>query len=433
MYQKLKLAAAAVFLLFHTQQLKAQTISNTPYSRFGIGEINPEGFVRNIGMGNTGVASPSNEFVNIINPALLYYNRLTTFEAGLDGSARILSDNNATRRSGNINLGYLAFAFPVHRKATVTAALRPYSGMNYGILYTGRVTGDQNTQVNYILNGSGGTNQALLGTGIELFKGFSVGVQGSYLFGTLVNESAAALYPTVDNALTVRSSSTRINDYLLKGGLSYRRAIIDRENFMDDVFLNIGATYERAGGSQASLTRSISQRLADGTPLYTDSTFQQSLNGQIQIPAAYRFGLSFDRPYHWTIAADVSAQDWTLYRDFRSETNFTNLLSVGVGGEWIPNINALGSGFGDYMSRATYRAGFNYTQTPLLVNNRQVNDFGINFGFSFPVNRNLSTINLGLTLGQRGTTADNLVREQYVRFKFGFTFSDRWFVRGKID
>jgi hypothetical protein len=433
MYQKLKLAAAAVFLLLHTQQLKAQTISNSPYSRFGIGEINPEGFVRNIGMGNTGVAAPSTEFVNIINPALLYYNRLTTFEAGIDGNGRILSDANARSRTGNMNLGYLAFSFPVHRKATVTAALRPYSGMNYNIRYADRVMGATNTEVGYILSGSGNTNQVLLGTGIELFKGFSVGLQGSYLFGTLVNESSAVLLPEIDNAFTVRGSSTRINDFLLKGGLSYRKAIIDKENFMDDVFMNIGATYERAGGMDATLTRTVSQRLADGTPLFTDSTFQQSVSGQIQIPASYRFGIGFDRPYHWSVAADVSTQDWTTYRDFRSATNFTNYFAVGVGGEFIPNINALGGGFGDYMARATYRAGLSYTQSPLLVNERQINDFGINFGFSFPVNRNLSNINLGLTLGQRGTTEGNLVREQYIRFKFGFTFNDRWFVRGKID
>ena len=51
------------------------TISNSPYSRLGLGDEFLLGGSRNQALGGAGAGSPSGENVNLINPALLYYNR----------------------------------------------------------------------------------------------------------------------------------------------------------------------------------------------------------------------------------------------------------------------------------------------------------------------------------------------------------------------
>ena len=51
----------------------------------------------------------------------------------------------------------------------------------------------------------------------------------------------------------------------------------------------------------------------------------------------------------------------------------------------------------------------------------------------FPIGGNFSNINLGIEYGKRGTTASGLVQENYLNVSVGLSFSDRWFVKRKID
>ena len=64
------LVGFAALCLAHTTQ--AQLISNTPYSRYGIGEINENyGNVRTAGMAGVGVSAANSFQANTSNPALL--------------------------------------------------------------------------------------------------------------------------------------------------------------------------------------------------------------------------------------------------------------------------------------------------------------------------------------------------------------------------
>jgi hypothetical protein len=72
----------------------------------------------------------------------------------------------------------------------------------------------------------------------------------------------------------------------------------------------------------------------------------------------------------------------------------------------------------------TYQFGFNYAQTPVRINNVNIDDFGINFGVSLPVG-NSSILNVGFKYGQLGTTSNGLIREDYFKINLGMTFNDR--------
>jgi hypothetical protein len=422
MYQKNKLLFI-IFLLLSAGSLKAQVISNSPYSSYGIGEIYPSGYSRNAGMGYTGVSAPSNEFINIINPALLYHNRLTIFETGVTGQYKRISNASASQRTGTASLSHLGLAFPVSRRSTITVGLRPYSAVNFNAVDSIQVTKDPNSTdqasefIRRATEGTGGTNQALLAAGYHIGKGFSVGLQAAYLFGTISN-TYSLIHDTLYN--TVLSSQTRISSFTFKPGISYRLKI------KNDVFFNTGATYELASNLNATRTRD-SYRSYGGSPVANNDTIAQS--GNISFPGAIRFGVSFDRPYHWTFAADVALDQWAGFSKFGQTENSRNVINAGVGAEWIPNINSLGS----YFNVVTYRGGLYYNQMPFIIHNNRLNDFGINFGASFPVNKNLSNINVAFAIGQRGTTSNNLIKEQYIRFNLGFTLSDRWFIKNRVD
>jgi hypothetical protein len=129
------------------------------------------------------------------------------------------------------------------------------------------------------------------------------------------------------------------------------------------------------------------------------------------------------------------------YKGF--EDNETSKLSnswrLGFGGEIIPNINK----YNKFFSKLKYRAGFYYSKTNISIRNTDVNEFGIDFGVGIPMfNRYSSTegfmqsyitypFNIGVQIGKRGTTKNNLVQENFVRFRIGFSLNDKWFVKRK--
>ena len=82
--------------------------------------------------------------------------------------------------------------------------------------------------------------------------------------------------------------------------------------------------------------------------------------------------------------------------------------------------------------------GGRYAQTLLELKNTPLTEYGLSLGVGLPVGRNFllqnfSLVNIGIEVGQRGTTQKGLIKEQFIRATIGFTINDRWFVRAKFD
>jgi hypothetical protein len=72
----------------------------------------------------------------------------------------------------------------------------------------------------------------------------------------------------------------------------------------------------------------------------------------------------------------------------------------------------------------------------VVLNNTPISDVALTMGVGIPIRvTGLSNVNLGLELGQRGTTKAGLVRENYLNFTIGFSFfgEDYWFMKVKYD
>lgn len=81
----------------------------------------------------------------------------------------------------------------------------------------------------------------------------------------------------------------------------------------------------------------------------------------------------------------------------------------------------------------TYRLGLTYEDLPYVINGNQVQDIGINFGWSLPVGR-YSSVDMAFRYGRRGDIDEVGLDENYFRIHLGVTFKDpNWFVRSKFD
>jgi hypothetical protein len=165
-------------------------------------------------------------------------------------------------------------------------------------------------------------------------------------------------------------------------------------------------------------------------------TLEDKSAGSVFFPHQSQFGLSLESPYHWTIAADIAYQPWSQFNSFGTNAGLSNTFRYAIGGEYTPNLSAVQG----YFKRVTYRLGYNHTQTPYLIEGRQIVDQSISLGFSFPMTSPAtlergsaySDLNLAFVLGQRG--ADSPIREQYFKIFIGFSLRDnQWFRKRRVD
>src|SRR5689334_14303015 len=111
------------FLLFVVVIASAKVwgqAAQSPISTYGIGEPYGNALIHNQGMGGTGVAQPQFWFLNNQNPALLVYNGLTVFEAGIITESRTIKSDTLTEKTQAGNMNYLATAFPIKRNKWTT-------------------------------------------------------------------------------------------------------------------------------------------------------------------------------------------------------------------------------------------------------------------------------------------------------------------------
>jgi hypothetical protein len=427
----------SLFLIAGSQVSQAQSLGNSPYSKLGMGEVNTStGTVRNFGMGNLGVSTPNAFSVNVQNPALLYYNGRVIFEMAVAGQTKNIQNSTTSENTSNASLGYIALALPITKSWRTAIGIRPYSSVNYNSSSQSTVPGSPE-QINVITgnNGEGTISEAFFSNGVKIYKGLSVGVTGSYIFGGINRNAYSQLQDSIGQAnpqRVVLSDQTNISDVIFRGGLSYRHAFNKKLN------ATVGAVYGLQ--SNVNYKRGVVQerRRAFDNYLIDSVSVSKRTSGEEVLPGFYEAGISFDNNNSWVVGIEYSARKWANYRSATSikDPNLTNSTRIAVGGELTPDAASVNS----YLKRVSYRAGFSYTKTPYMPNGNQLTDVALHAGITLPVGSiprppeyNQSFINLGVAVGRNGTTEGNLVRENYIRFMIGLSLNNSWFIKPKFD
>jgi len=91
-------------------QVSAQTNGNSPYSRFGLGDLVDENFLHLRGMGSIGSSYVDGYHINIVNPASLASLRTTAFDLGLSAKRSTLSSGELSNTEWSGNLQYLSIS-----------------------------------------------------------------------------------------------------------------------------------------------------------------------------------------------------------------------------------------------------------------------------------------------------------------------------------
>ncbi|RDC65898.1 hypothetical protein AHMF7616_04529 [Adhaeribacter pallidiroseus] len=431
---KIYLFLSSMALLGSIATAQAQNLGNSPFSAFGVGDVNEStGSVRSFGMGNVGVGTPASAYINSSNPALLYYNNRVTFELGLGAQAKILSDEVGEQRDADGSLNYLALALPISKRWSTAVGLRPYSTINYEYTSEGTVAGDATTKTRNSYTGNGNLSEVFFGHGIRIAKRLNLGVSASYLFGLVERESGSQLINATDASLSaeqlVINERTNYNGFQFKGALAYRQPLKDKWS------LNLGTVYT-IGSDLNTKKRTVQERRLSNDLVLGQNYLGDSITTTTRLPQGIQFGLSVDNGQSLVIGADFSAQKWSEFKSGVSTDKLADTYRIGIGAEYIPNPVSVNS----YFQRVAYRAGFSVGKTPLELNGKQVNDVSLHWGFTLPIGGSprppeytQSLLNLGFAVGRRGNGESNTLQENYFRVQLGFSLNSNWFIKPKID
>ncbi len=410
-------------LLVNAAQVKSQSTSTSPYSRFGIGEIQSTPFAKSKSMAGLSSAIRNSYELNPMNPASYTSIEQTAFEVG--GFVGFMKQSNAvaSQTNNNASLTYLAVAFPLAEKWGGSFGLLPFSGLGYESTV---LTTESMGTVKNIFEGSGGLNQFYIGTAYSPFKNISIGANVSYLFGNLSETKSKEFHDTLLYYNIRQQHSTFIGDFHAKVGIQYSKAL------KDDKRLTLGFTAALQNELNAGKT-TLSERyryISPGNATIIDTPQNTpDVKGTILLPASYNLGVVFSKENKWMFGAELAMSDWTSFRNFGADPKLQQRMEIGLGGSYTPDYNVVGN----YFKRMEYRLGFNYVQSGIRIQNEDINEMSVTAGLGLPLPRSQSRINLGLELGQRGTISGNLIKEEYLMVYFGFSFSDKWFVKRKYD
>jgi hypothetical protein len=401
----------------------AQSVPPAPLSRFGLGDEGRAGTVRNLAMGGTGIATNETNLISILNPASLGGSRLTLVDGSIRYQARSVSIGEASQFNRSGNIGYLFASVPV--SPTWNTVLGFNSGGEVSYEYFDRIpiVGTPNFTIREI-SGEGNLNNLNLINGFKVNKKLKIGLEAKYTFGSLFYvDTYRADIPGNSLLKTSIVMRNRYNLLTLRTGVLYS---IPLTGVVPRVF-NIGLTVD-GGASLQTKQFKVSEQVSVRDNFFADlnDTISFREGAQVQLAPRIGLGLSYQKEGSYILSMDVFHQQWSRYRnDLRPET-FKNTVGIALGASWVPSIS------GNLFKRTAYRIGFHAEQKPIVIDNQRVNDLGISFGLSLPVDKT-SKLNVSAIFGRRGANSTIPIFEEYIQINLGYSITDRWFVRFRED
>lgn len=414
----IKKVIIAVMLVMAGSAFGQEGGTASPYSFYGIGTQQFRGTYENRAMGGIGVYSDSLH-LNILNPAQLGRLRFVTFTVGGSHTEVTLKDDVNEDNTSISTIDYLALSFPISKKAGVSFGLVPYTSVGYDL------SDDDGGTVN-TFTGRGGVNRVFLSGGYEIANGLYLGASANYNFGNIQNETLR----TIEDAElgTRERNRSDILGFTFELAAQYEVMISDKLEFRSSV------KYVPATEVRAENERQVSSVIFNNLGLIQDLDIVEVPveDTNFDFPSSITLGAGIGEPNKWFFGAEYTNQTNSTFtnRGFTIDNvRFEDASQFRAGGFYIPKYNSVSS----YFERMTYRAGIRYEESGIVIDNENINEFGISFGVGLPAGRRLSNINFTFEFGQRGTTNSGLVQENFFNAGVSLSLNDIWFRKSKFN
>lgn len=413
---------------------------NSPYSRYGVGNLVPAGNILNRGMGGIAAGFTDPATINTINPASYSNLVYSTLDVGVEYDGRVIKSQNplGSYKSNNGIISYLQVGFPLlsgNKKAEAhktswgfSFGLKPISKINYKISALSKNSFDS---IASIYEGSGGINEAYIGTGLKI-KNFSIGFNTGYLFGEKNYDTKLAFI----DSFSVDYYKAEYNTKTLYGGVFLNAGFQYAIKLKNGVFRigGYGNLQQKFSGKKDYNVNTFSYDASTGAPTKIDSVYSNvGQKGIVVLPATIGGGFTLEKT-HLILGADFETTKWDNYRFFDQKDLVSDSWIAKVGFQYYPAT----TGAKSYFSYVKYRAGVSFGRD-YISPEKNLPFYIISAGAGFPLKlkrsfyeTQYSIMNVGIEYGNRGNNSNN-IKENIVRLSLGFALGDVWFLRRKFN
>lgn len=423
--KRLLLFGLVLLLLTRITAVQGQIKVNSPYTRYGLGNLVENGMDPRItAMGGLYYGLRANNLINTANPAsyAAFDSISFIFDGGIFGALTNLQTGNLTDQGGYISLSHLMFGFPVTKWWRTSVGILPFSYVGYDVYNVEVLEGI--TMVKNVYQGSGGLNQLYWGNAFVIGKHLSVGFNMKYMFGSIQRNRGISFPDSAEMKNTYITGTIRPRDFYGEIGFQYKTKL------PKDLFIVVGGVFGPQVKISSKATFLATTYNGDiNSVQYSYDTIDYRLNekGSFTLPARIGTGITIGKEGKWIAGTDFLWQNWEKYRYYDQSDSLLNRWNIAIGGEYIPGSKSSDS----YLRKVSYRAGLHFGKTPLNLKDRHLEEFGISFGIGLPVKKSKSMINLSATFGKRGTTNNGLIQENFFRFTIGVNVFENWFYKSK--
>ena len=390
--------------------------TNSPYSVYGIGDIDNNSYNRTSGMGGTGLAIKSSVFLIDNNPAALTGLSRSFYVATIAATGKSSSFSGEPINSSNSNskdfwIKRFMLAVKINKFWASGFGFNQFTNVNYNFNGTKFIEGSTNSY-SVAYQGDGGLNEYHWTNAIALGNHFSLGLKSSFISGS-INQNE-----TLNEADALTSISTQQQDYIshfrIQGGLLYEIAL----NKSWD--LSIGGKYSPK--TRLSAERALTVK--ENNVVVVNNRYIKS--DRFYLPVTYAAGIAMKHNKKTTYAVDYTYEDWSSLGIKEQGWQLINSNRISAGAEFSSYKND----HGYLVEKNFFQIGAFINNSNLQVRNTPINEWGVTVGTGGSM-RNSFLYTFSLEGGVRGTTQQNLIKETFIGFKLSLSYRDFLFSKGK--
>ena len=380
--------------------LPETSLSNSFYSRYGIGLLRYRDGVKAIGMGSVSFAITDSVSIFILNPATMASLNTTHIQGAYLYERATVHLPIADAKFQNSIFEGVAILFPIKTGQAIAMGLQPYSRANYEFRDLGEVEGKVYEQ---ILSGSGGLSNAYFA-----FAGthgpMRIGLALDFYFG-VIEKNWRVNY--VDGQFI--NTEDRIVTNLLGLGLHTGiHMVFDRWQF------------------GAAIAPPV--RLSAETRLQTRfNPVSEPEEDDLVLPSWFGMGLAYRPGARLLLATQFRVQPWsTVSQQEALGAKGEDSYTLGFGLEYSPGSKRRE----DAQKRVQFRLGATLSQLPYQdESGSAIPELTATAGLGLPFNQGQSRFDFALEYGKRGSQPGNPVEENIFRFSASVSGGERWFQR----
>ena len=412
----------------------AQNGSNSPYTRYGFGQLSDQSFGNSKAMGGLAYGLRNKYQINAANPAS--YSAVDSltflFDAGMSLQNTNFNENGTKTNAKNSTVDYIAMQFRLYKGLGITAGFVPYSIVGYNMSRSSVIQGSADQYGNTTtkmetFSGEGGIQQIFIGLGYEPVKNLSIGANVSYIYGDITH-SASTSFSNMNADLSLWTENVSVSDFKLDLGLQYIQSLGEKHN------ITLGAVYSFGKDLNSDASKSI-KTYNSSSILLNETT--NTISNACSIPESFGVGATYTYDNRLTVGLDYTQQKWGNVKYpttkngqyISAEGEFTDRTKIAAGAEYLPdpyNRNLL--------KRIRYRMGAYYSTPYAKVNGTEgAKEYGVSLGFGLPVFQSRSVLNISGQYVKVSPKVTGMLEENTLRVNIGLTFNERWFMKWKVN